>query len=96
SLPYPTDIRRTATGLDLSTHPSPGTALPIDIIDRYLRASEEDLDGFGVNPVIYFRFSDRYDWDSLDGNFLVVDVTPDSPTYGQRVNVAWFYSSGPV
>jgi hypothetical protein len=96
SLPYPNDIRRTASGLDLTGHPSPGTALPIDIIDRYLRASEEDLDGFGVNPVILFRFSDGYDWASMDGNFLVVDVTPGSPTYGELVNVAWFYSTGPV
>jgi hypothetical protein len=96
SLPYPNDARRTATGLDLSGHPSPATALPIDIIDRYLRASETDLDGFGVNPTIFFRFSAPYDWDTMEDRFLVVDVTPGSPTYGQRVNVAWFFSFGRV
>jgi len=96
SLPYPNDIRRTATGLDLTGHPSPATALPIDIIGRYLRASETDLDGFGVNPTIFFRFSAAYDWDSMADRFLVVDVTPGSPTYGERQNLAWFFSFGRV
>ena len=96
SLPFPNDVRRTATGLDLSGHPSPETALSVDIIGRYLRASEEDLDGFSVNPTIYFRFSAPYDWESMADRFIVVDVTEGSPTYGERVNVSWFFSSGRV
>ncbi len=96
SLPFPNDIRRTATGLDLSGHPTPGTALPIDIIDRYLRASETDLDGFGLNPTIYFRFSHPYAWDSTDDRFLVVDVTEGSPTYGEAMNVSWFRTFGRI
>src|SRR5689334_15986651 len=75
-LPYPNDVRRTATGLDLSTHPSPGTVLPVDIIGRYLDASEEDLDGFATNPVVYFRFSHPYDWDTVGDNIRIVDITP--------------------
>ena len=43
-LPFPNDVRRTATGLDLSGHPTPATALNIDAIDRYLRAAEQDLE----------------------------------------------------
>ncbi len=95
-LPYPNDIRRTGGGLDLSGHPSPGTVLPIDIIDRYLRASEEDLDGFSVNPVVYFRFSHPYDWDSVGGQMRIVDITPGSPTYGNEHSLAWLTTAGPI
>ena len=94
-LPFPNDIRRTAEGLDLSGHPSPGTVLPIDIIDRYLRAAEADQDGFATNPVVFFRFSQPYDWDSLAEQFRLVDIDPASPNYGEDVgNVAWLTTSG--
>ena len=95
-LPYPNDIRRDDGGLDLAGHPSPGTVLPVDIIDRYLRASEEDLRGFSVSPTIYFRFSHPYDWDTVGGNMRVVDVTPGSPDYGRETALAWLTTAGPI
>ena len=95
-LPFPNDARRTATGLDLGNHPHPGTALSVDVIDRYLRASEEDLRGFSTNPAIYFRFSRPYDWASLDGALELVDITPGSPTYGQPSGLAWLTTAGMI
>lgn len=95
-LPYPNDARRTPDGLDLSGHPSPGTALPIDIIDRYLRASEEDLRGFSINPVVFFRFSHPYDWDTVGGQIRIVDITPGSPDYGRTHSLAWLSTAGPI
>jgi hypothetical protein len=96
SLPYPNDVRRVSGGLNLTGHPAPGTALPIDIIDRYLRASEQDLDGFSLNPVIFFRFSHPYDWESMGDRFRLVDITLGSPTYGETINVGWFNTFGRV
>lgn len=95
-LPYPNDVRRTGDGLDLSGHPSPGTVLPVDVIDRYLRASEEDLAGFSVNPVVYFRFTHPYAWDSVGDQLRIVDITPGSPTYGRTHGVAWLTTAGPI
>ncbi len=95
-LPFPNDVRRTTTGLDLSTHPTPATALNIDAIDRYLRASEEDLDGFSTNPVVYFRFSRGYDWDTSGGAIHFINVDPDSPEFGRQHLAGWLNTFGPI
>lgn len=95
-LPFPNDARLTATGMDLSNHPHPGTVLPVDMIDRYLRASEEDLHGFSTNPRIYFRFSTGYDWGTVGDAVTLVDITPSSPTYGQATGLSWLTESGPL
>jgi hypothetical protein len=98
-LPFPNDIRRTATGLDLSGHPHPQGVLPIDLTNLYLRAAEADLRGFAVNPVIFFRFSQRYNWDSVGGNSPavgIVDITPTSPTYKQGNDLYWVTTYGSV
>ncbi|MCS6797615.1 MAG: hypothetical protein NZ898_03635 [Myxococcota bacterium] len=95
-LPFPNDIRRRPDGLDLRGHPSPATVLEVDIIDRYLRASERDLRGFSLNPTIYFRFSEPYDWASVEGQLRIVDVTPGSPDYGRTMALAWLTTAGPI
>ena len=82
-LPFPSDVRRTTTGLDLSGFPTPGTALSIDLLGRYVGAAQADLDGFATNFVSYFRFSRPYDGATLGGRFQIVDITPSSPTYAQ-------------
>lgn len=59
-LPFPNNVRRDATTgrLNLTGFPHPGTALlGFDLVDRYARAAEQELDGFGTNVVAYFRFS---------------------------------------
>jgi dienelactone hydrolase len=93
-LPFPSDVRRTATGLDLQGFPSPGTALPLDVLGRYVTAAQTDLDGFATNAVAYFRFSRPYDWGSVGGHIHVVDITMGSPTYGQERGLAWLTTSG--
>jgi len=99
-LPYPNDIRRRESGLDLSGHPSPGTVLPIDLVGRYVETAEQDLDGFAVNAAVWFRFSAPVALDSLRdpdaGNaprLRLVDLddpgAPDEP-------IQWLWTSGSV
>lgn len=93
-LPYPNDVRRDATGIDLTGHASPETAVEVDIIGRYLAASEEDLDGFSTNAVALFRFSRPYDWDTVGGALRIVDVEPGSPTFGNMLGLGWLTTFG--
>jgi hypothetical protein len=100
-LPFPNDIRRDDTGrLDLSGHPSPGTVLPIDLVGRYLEAAEDDLDGFGVNPVAFFRFSVPIDRESIrdaddDGRPRLRLVNLDDPEAPDEPPV-WLWTRGAV
>ncbi len=93
-LPFPSDVRRTPTGLDLSGFPTPGTALSIDVLGRYVAAAQTDLDGFATNAVAYFRFSRPYDGGSIDGHLRIVDITEGSPTYAQDRGFRWITTSG--
>ncbi|MEM6954050.1 MAG: hypothetical protein AAF645_00135 [Myxococcota bacterium] len=96
-LPFPNDVRRTDDGrVDYTGFATPGTALPIDVVERYLRASEEALTGFSTNATVYFRFSEGYDWDSISSRFRMVDITPDSPTYGESVVLQWQVTAGRI
>ena len=96
-LPFPNDVRRTASGLDLSGHATPGDALSLDVLGRTIAAAEEDLDGFATNPVIYFRFSRPYEWSDVTGErVLLIDLTPTSPEYGANVGRSWLTTSGPI
>ncbi|MDB4932713.1 MAG: hypothetical protein JWM10_5197, partial [Myxococcaceae bacterium] len=84
-LPYPNDIRRDpGTGrVNLAGFPHPGAGLlGFDLVDRYLRAVERSVDGFGTNHLVYFRFSGRLDFATLRlGDTLrLVDLTTGQPT----------------
>ncbi len=93
-LPFPNDIRRTGSGLDLSGHPAPDV-LGLTLIDSYLRASEQDLTGFATNPVVIFRFSEELNFGSVkESSVHVVDISPDSPTYDREHARRWRFSSG--
>ncbi len=93
-LPFPNDVRRTSTGLNMSGHPTPGTVLPVDVIGRYVEASEEDLDGFATNPVVLFRFSKPYDWGTISGNVQLVNITAASSQYNQSSGASWLTTAG--
>lgn len=95
-LPFPNDARMTAGGLDLSGFPTPETAVTEDVIGRHVAAVESDLDGFSTNPVVFFRFSEPYDWGSLDGAIQLVNVDPESPAFGQQLGLAWLTTGGQI
>ena len=95
-LPFPNDVHRTDNGLDLSRHPAPGTALSVDAVGRYLRAAETDLDGFSLNPVVYFRFSRAYDRANTGSAVTLVNIDENSPGFGTTHPVAWINTSGPL
>ncbi len=86
--PFPNDLWRKSDGtLDLSQFPT--NAL---LVDNY-RVAAETLDGFGKNAAIFARFSGPLDPTSLpdaagsttdDASVYVVDVDPDSDTFGVK------------
>jgi hypothetical protein len=86
-LPFPNDIRRDPTTgkINLTGFPHPGTALlGFDIVERYATQSQIDLDGFGTNQTIYFRFSGAVNLDTLTvgttGSVQMYDLTAGAPT----------------
>ena len=102
-LPWPNDIRRTADGhLDLSGFPHPDMpGFTVDVLDRFLRAAEEDLTGYGTNSAVFFRSNRAIDWSTLDGNgeaatLYFVDLTPPAePTDPHaRLGFGWGASTG--
>ncbi|HWU89564.1 MAG TPA: hypothetical protein VN253_20020 [Kofleriaceae bacterium] len=91
ALPFPNDLwRMPGGGLDLSRFPTHSL-----IIDAY-RAAAGELDGFGLNPVVFARFDGELDPASLPdpaastderASVYLVDVDPASPERGRRVPV---------
>jgi len=96
-LPFPNDVLRTTTGIDLTGHPTPATALSIDVLGRHIESAETDLDGFATNPVIYFRFSRPYEWGDITAESVqLIDLTPGSPDYGNNVGRSWLTTFGRI
>ena len=96
-LPFPNDIRRRNGRINLTGHPTPGARLlSFDLVDRYLRAIEQDSTGFGVNQAIYFRFSRMPDIGSFYQNAPValLNITPSSPDYGLAPGLGWPLDQG--
>jgi hypothetical protein len=78
-LPHPNDVRLTAGKPDLSAHPTPGSGLlGYDVVDRYLRAVENEADGWGLYHSTFFRFSGRLDSATLKDNVHLVNLTNGS------------------
>ena len=90
-LPFPNDLRRVHGKLDLGELPSPPAALPpFDLAAKYLAAAAEDGSGFGLHPVVFFRFSRKPAVGSSAGVHQAgavgfVDVTPGAPERGQVI-----------
>jgi len=87
-LPFPNDIRLKDGHPDLSGHPTPGSdLLGFDPLAPYLRAIEQETEGWGQYQTVIFRFSNSVDWSSFDnsvnpGSIRWVDITPGSSHYG--------------
>jgi dienelactone hydrolase len=90
SLPFPNDAWRRDDGtLDLSLYPRPSV-----LVENYLAAMAERLDGFGVNAALFARFTGPIDPASLpadpeaaradDASVYLVDVDEASPGRGTR------------
>ncbi len=96
-LPFPNDVRKSASGIDLSGHPTPGDAVRVDVLGRVIDAAQQDLDGFATNPVVFFRFSRDFEWGDVTGDRLrLIDVTPGSPDYGHDFSRGWLTTSGAI
>ncbi len=93
ALPYPNNYRLDVYGRpELSGFPSPGELAPA--VDVLLGAVSEKIDGFGVNPTVYFRFSQPVDPETVVG--LTSDATvhfasldPDASDYGELHAMSW-------
>jgi hypothetical protein len=94
-LPFPNDIHRTATGaLDLTNYPNPGSSMATGLVDRYLQALEENVDGFSRSPVVAFRFSKPADYDTVQDAITLINITPGSDDYDDKVGFSWFATHG--
>ncbi len=71
--PFPSDVRLRDGRLDLSGHPSPGDISGIDFDNLYLRALEEDRNGWGLTQPVFIRFSDP-----LEASTVTATATPQS------------------
>ncbi len=94
-LPFPNNIRFRGGHIDLSGHPAPDTPLAEGIVASYLDAIENESTGFSTQGTVYFRFSKRIDFGTLvlsgaDPNLYLVDITPDSPGYGEGGAIGMF------
>ncbi len=94
--PWPSDRLLVDGRPDLTTFPN---ALANAVIDSYIAYGNEALDGWGRNGSIYFQLSAPIDATTLPSSeasmrdpmalVQLVDVTPDSPRYGQRSPLAF-------
>ncbi|MBW1871549.1 MAG: hypothetical protein JRJ19_05760, partial [Deltaproteobacteria bacterium] len=57
-LPFPNDIRMSGGSISLAGHPSPGEVMGIDVAGEYIRAIEQDADGYALNGPVFFRLTD--------------------------------------
>lgn len=96
-LPFPNDLRLKNGKPDLSGHPTPGKGLlGFDIVQTYVDAIERDQEGFGLSQAILLRYTEDIDLEGLktSGVLRLVDVNPQSPTYGQNHPISWSAVSG--
>jgi hypothetical protein len=95
-LPFPNDIRKKGGKLSLTGFPRPGARfLPIDPVELYVKAIEDDGVGFGLNPTVYFRFSRDPDVGGIPaGAVALYDITAGTPEYGFKVGHHWAATTG--
>jgi hypothetical protein len=77
-LPFPNDIRKKGSKLDLTGFPTPGSdLLGFDLVDRWARYLEQTGTGWSVYPTVTFRFSAELNFDSLNekGATKLVDIS---------------------
>lgn len=66
SFPFPADVRVLYGRINLTDHPRPGPGVVgFDMVDAVLGAIGEEMEGFGLFPAVYFRFSRPVDESTL-------------------------------
>ncbi|MEE2960059.1 MAG: hypothetical protein VYA34_04895 [Myxococcota bacterium] len=97
--PFPSDIRtHPKTGLlDWNALPNPWES---SLFNMYLSLLAEEVKGSGLSTPVYFRFSAPIDVSGLPktpssgsetAHIQLIDITPNSPTYGKRSPIRWQY-----
>lgn len=90
ALPFPNDLRRTSTGLDLAKMPA-----PTPLVEMF-RDAAATLDGFGLNESVFVRFDGALDPLTLPdvqgslaagASVYLVDIDPASPHQGERTPI---------
>lgn len=91
-LPFPSDLRRTVRGLDLSAFPTPGDEpLGFDMVRVYLSALSRER-GWGAYPTVLFRFSGSFDPSTFPAEAVqFFDVT--DPTKARKLGWQRFFTS---
>ena len=100
--PWPTEMARLPDGhLDLRAYPGHDSAL----VAEYLTRAAEDLDGFSLAPVVYFRFEGPLDLAaqptqdtsrSPGAPIALMDVDPASPERGTTYPIAFRATHRPM
>ena len=99
-LPFPDDAHLTQQGtIDLSLYNRTSA-----LIGLYLDAIGTIEHGFGLSAALYFRFDGRLDPGSLPSSYAasllpsssvyLVDITPGSPTYDERLPIETRFTAG--
>ena len=90
-LPFPNNIRLINNKIDLTGHPNPDEALPVEVrgaVTAFFTGLQNDIDGFAVTPAIYHRFSKPFNLktirtrDDENGKANVLFVNLDQPNTG--------------
>ncbi len=96
-LPFPNDIRKTASGIDLTGFPIPPpefTAAFGDLVDRWIDAIEGDTSGYAVNSAVLFRATHAVDLGQAVSAIRIINIDPDHPDYGKPISALAFRSEG--
>jgi hypothetical protein len=95
ALPFPNDIRRRGGRLDMSGHPRPTLDRVGNVIKSVVELLEVEADGFSPHQTAFFRFNTfpRADTLRVSGEsptIYLVDIDdPESPSFGQRLSLAF-------
>jgi hypothetical protein len=93
-LPFPNDIRKKNGKISLAGLPTPGPRfIPVDAVKFYTDAIQAELPSFGLNPVVYFRFSRAPAGAPAEG-VRWYDITPGTSEYGFQRGRHWSTTDG--
>lgn len=86
-MPFPNDGSKVNGRIDLAGHTDPGVLSEEtgNITGTYIKYMQEEMAGFGTQSSVFFRFSHKPEWDSIDlgENIFIVNIDSDSSEYGE-------------